>query len=422
MTAAAQGERYLSMDAVRGFAVLGILLMNIVGMGLPAFAYIDPTFYGGSTGPDLWTWAINFVFTDGKMRGLFTILFGASMVLIADRAEKGPIGPNQTHYRRMLWLFLFGMVHAYLLWWGDILVCYAVAGSVAFLFRKIGPRTLIGIGVVMLAGVVVKGLIETSQMATLRDAATAPGASAETLKAWAQASFLLGPPHEMANEQVAGFGGGLISALKARAQMAVLMQTVLLFPDSVVEAIGQMLIGMGLFRLGFFTLKWSTKSYLALIALGYLVAAPLTAWMAWKAYAGGFDKLLLHLMGVWSAVPRPFIAVAHASALLLFVRSGAMQWLVNRLAAAGRMALSNYLGTSIVAVLVFDGWAFGLYGQLHRWQLYLVVAGIWAAILAWSKPWMERFHYGPFEWVWRSLVQWKPQPFARGGPKLAPAE
>ena len=142
--------RYQSIDAVRGFAVLGILLMNIVGMGLPSFSYIDPTYAGGSHGADLWTWAINNVLTDGKMRGLFTILFGASTLLIAQRADGSKPGPLQTHYRRMFWLFVFGMVHAYLFWWGDILVCYALAGLFLFPFRKVDPKALIGLGAAIL--------------------------------------------------------------------------------------------------------------------------------------------------------------------------------------------------------------------------------------------------------------------------------
>ena len=152
MATAAAEERYLSIDAVRGFAVLGILLMNIVGMGLPAFAYIDPTYAGFSGPADVWTWAVNNVLTDGKMRALFTMLFGASTVLIAERAERGSLGPMQTHYRRMLWLFVFGMIHAYFLWWGDILTCYAIAGLFIFPFRKIDLRAQLGVGIVILAG------------------------------------------------------------------------------------------------------------------------------------------------------------------------------------------------------------------------------------------------------------------------------
>src|SRR5882757_7602211 len=174
---ATASDRYLSIDAVRGFAVLGILLMNIVGMGLPSFAYVDPTYAGGSTGADFWTWAVNNVLTDGKMRALFTMLFGASTVLIAERAEGGRPGPMQTHYRRMFWLFVFGMIHAYFLWWGDILVTYALAGPLIFPFRKLAPRTQIGVGVAILALLLAANLFEAHQLAAMQAAAAAPGAT-----------------------------------------------------------------------------------------------------------------------------------------------------------------------------------------------------------------------------------------------------
>ncbi|MGZ6016594.1 MAG: DUF418 domain-containing protein, partial [Phenylobacterium sp.] len=109
------------------------------------------------------------------------------------------------------------------------------------------------------------------------------------------------------------------------------------------------------------------------------------------------------------------------SVILMIVRSGAAQGVVNRLAAAGRMAFSNYLMTSIITTLLFDGFGFGLYGHLSRFGELSVVAGVWVFILAWSKPWLARFHYGPFEWLWRSLVRWKPQPFVRKGPETASA-
>ncbi|MCA6224246.1 MAG: DUF418 domain-containing protein, partial [Phenylobacterium sp.] len=124
------GERILSIDVVRGMAVLGILLMNIVAMGLPTYAYLNPVYGGGTTGADFWTWAVNNVLADGKMRALFTMLFGASMVLIASRAEAGSgLGPVQTHYRRLFWMFVIGMIHAYFFFLGDILVTYALAGA-----------------------------------------------------------------------------------------------------------------------------------------------------------------------------------------------------------------------------------------------------------------------------------------------------
>jgi uncharacterized protein len=406
-------QRHQSIDAVRGFAVLGILLMNIVGMGLPSFAYIDPTYYGGHEGANLWAWAINFVLADGKMRGLFTMLFGASMLLIADRAEGRRPGPAATHYRRMLWLFVIGMLHAYLLFFGDILVTYAIAGALVFFCRKWGPRTLIGFGAAILLALLAKGMVEAHHLGLLREAATAPGASAETVKAWQEASFYLSPPAEFGEAELRGYRGGFLDAVEVRAQMAVIMQTFYLLMEALPEAVGQMLVGMGLFKLGFFTLGWKTRSYAILIAVGWGIGVPLTAVLAWATVQSGFDPIHRQFWTILAALPRPFIALAHASALLLLVRSGALDWLVSRLAAAGRMAFTNYLGTSIITAILFCGFGFGLYGALERAELYWVVAGIWAVILLWSKPWLARFQYGPFEWIWRSLVMWKPQPFLK---------
>ncbi|THD80657.1 MAG: DUF418 domain-containing protein [Phenylobacterium sp.] len=411
--ATAADERHLSIDAVRGFAVLGILLMNIVGMGLPAFAYVDPTYAGLHGPPDLWTWAVNNVLTDGKMRALFTMLFGASTVLIADRAEGGRPGPIQTHYRRMAWLFAFGMVHAYFLWWGDILTCYAVAGLVIFPFRKLDVRAQIAVGVAILAALLAYNLSEASQLGALHAAATAPGAPTAAIKAWQDASLTVAPPKSLGLQQIAGFGGGFMDALRARTQMALIMQIGLMPTDSLPEAIGQMFLGMALFRLGFFTLGWSSRAYAAMIAVGYLLAVPATAWAAWMIWKSGFEPLPLHRWEVWQQVSRPLIALAHASVLLLVIRAGVARVVVNRLAAAGRMAFSNYLLTSVITTLVFCGFGFGLYGKLSRFELLWVVAGVWAFILIWSLPWLARFHYGPFEWAWRSLVRWRLQPFAR---------
>jgi uncharacterized protein len=177
---------------------------------------------------------------------------------------------------------------------------------------------------------------------------------------------------------------------------------------------------MALFRLGFFTLGWSTRTYALTVAFGYLVAVPFTAWLAYSIASSGFAPKTLHELEVWQQISRPFIALAHAAALLLIIRAGWVIWLTDRLAAAGRMAFSNYLMTSVITSLVFCGYGFGLYGTLSRSGQLWVVAGVWAFILLWSQPWLARFHYGPFEWIWRSLVQWKLQPFVKGA-KPAPA-
>ena len=418
--AAAEANRHVSIDAVRGFAVLGILLMNIVGMGLPSFAYLDPTYAGGSTGADFWTWAINNVLTDGKMRALFTMLFGASTVLIAERAEGGKPGPAETHYRRMGWLFVFGMLHAYFLWWGDILVTYAIAGLFIFPFRKLRPRLQVAIGLVVLTALLVANLIEARERTALHAAAVAPGASAAAIRQWQDVSIAIAPPHSLIGEETAAYRGGFMEALRARTRVASLVQTLLMPTSEIPEAIGQMFLGMALFRTGFFTLKWSTRAYLGMIAVGYLAAVPTTAWLAWRIQDSGFDPFVLNRLEAWQQVTRPLIGLAHAGVILLIVRGGSAPAVVNRLSAAGRMAFSNYLMTSIITTIVFCGFGFGLYGRLSRFGELAVVLGVWVFILVWSKPWLARFHYGPFEWAWRSLVRWKLQAFVRTAPVSAP--
>ena len=408
-----EGDRILSIDVVRGMAVLGILLMNIVAMGLPTYAYINPIYGGGTTGADFWTWAVNNVFADGKMRALFTMLFGASAMLIARRAESGTaLGPVQTHYRRLFWMFVIGMIHAYFFFLGDILVTYALAGALVFPLRRLEPRLLIGLGGALLAALFLWHWSEAGQMNALMAAAMAPGADETTRAAWAGASQTFVMPPGFDAQEIAGFGGGFGEALQARARIASLLQVLIPF-NAGPEAVGQMLIGMGLFRLGFFSLGWSTRAYLVMMVLGYAIAAPFAALQTWMIQASGFEPLRSHELMVWQSITRPFIALAHASALLLIIRAGLFRNLVSRLEAAGRMAFTNYLMTSVITSLVFCGYGLGLYGHLSRFELLGVVAGVWALILLWSRPWLAHFRYGPLEWIWRSLVQWKRQPFRK---------
>ena len=135
--------RHITLDALRGFAVMGILAMNIAAFNMPFMAYLSPAIYGGDSGADLVSWFVSYIVFDGKMRGLFSLLFGASMLLVAERAEAKGESANRVHYMRMFWLALFGLAHFFFIWFGDILFLYASVGSIAFLFRKWQPGRLI---------------------------------------------------------------------------------------------------------------------------------------------------------------------------------------------------------------------------------------------------------------------------------------
>lgn len=406
--------RIATIDAVRGFAVCGILLMNIVSMGMPGYAYIDPNYWGRPDKADFAVWAINYVLADGKMRALFTMLFGASMLLILERAAGQPDGkrPIEIHYRRLFWLFLFGMIHAWFFWYGDILTSYAIAGAIAYPIWRWRTRWLAVFAAVMLLAQAGLNLGHYGQLNATRSAAEAPGATPKQKAAWTELLRKSVPDQAAAQAEFRGYRGGFIDALNARVPLATLFQTTFLWLG-IPELLGFIALGMVLFRTGFFAGRWQRRGYLGVIALGYLIAVPLMLPIAHHLMAARWDPVLLPITDTLGLALRPFIALAHASVVILLVRSGHLRWLASRLEAAGRMAFSNYLGTTLVTTTIFYGYGLGLFGTLSRAELYIVVAFVWLLILGWSKPWLARFDYGPLEWLWRRLARGEPVPIRR---------
>jgi len=404
--------RLRTLDAVRGFAVMGILLLNINGFAMPDYAEVDPSFYGGATGANWWTWAMAYAVGDGKLRGLFTMMFGASTVLIAERALAGGQSPARVHYARMATLFVFGMAHAYLIWAGDILVLYALTGTVAFVGWRAKPRLLLVVGIALLGFKAADGLTAWHHLDSGRVAAMHGRGDAQAIEDWRAFERLAAPPPDAAAQEIAAYRGSYAEALRSRTQTAIFFQTVI-NRIAFVDTLALMLIGMALFRWGFFSGAWSRRAYrIAAASVPVLWAAyiPLIGWLS----AARWSPLTMTATeAVQLSLLRPFLSLGYAALVILFVQSGRAGWLADRFAATGRMAFSNYLGTSIVLTLFFNGYGLGWYGYLQRWQCLIVVAAMWVLMLAWSKPWLDRFAYGPFEWLWRSAARGRLQPFRR---------
>lgn len=411
MTGPNGGGRIVTIDAIRGFAVCGILVMNIVSMGMPVYAYVDPHYYGGAGGFDWFAWAAAYVLVDGKLRALFTMLFGASLLLITDAAEDRTPGPAHTHYARMFWLFVFGMLHAWLVWYGDILVDYAIAGTIAFFARK-WERSALGFAAFCLIGFsVAHSLVEYHDTQLLETVATAPHPPAEAVKVWHQVQAQTLPLPEVVAHEVNAYRGGFAEIFAQRAATTRDYQTVYL-PIGMPETLGFVLLGMLLYRLRFWSGGWSKRAYLRTVMAG-AVTIPLYLPLVAAIEAHHFDPAWLPLADALTLLMRPFLAVAYAAAIVLAVQTGRLRWLTVRLAAAGRMAFSNYLGTSLIMTTIFYGYGLGWFGTLHRAQLYWLVAGQWLLILVWSPLWLRHFRYGPLEWAWRSLARGRPVSFRR---------
>lgn len=409
---APSGDRIATLDVVRGVAVMGILIMNIAGFGMPEAAYVNPRAYGGDTGVDLGVYLFNFVLFDGKMRGLFSFLFGASTLLVIERAQARGASAARIHYARMAWLLVFGLIHLYLLWWGDILQHYALIGLILFFFRNWRPRALVITGVILLS-------LQTLLMAGLPFAVAMTEAEANKPKATAKAierrqdmenTFGKPSPKKIA-EELADYRGSYADTVAKRAEeSAAPVFGTLVFVG--METLAYMLFGMALLKTGMLRGEWPVERYRRWLLIGFGIGIPAYVALAWYLVSAGFSAFATTLCVVALSTPfRPLMIMGWASLIALLARHGGA--LVDRVAAAGRMAFTNYLMTTIICTTLFYGYGFGLFGYLSRAQLYIVVFAVWALILLWSKPWLERFRYGPFEWVWRSLARGQFQPMTR---------
>jgi len=407
--------RIATLDIVRGVAVMGILAMNIVGFAMPFQAYMNPVALGPIGEADLASWVVSFIFVDGKMRGLFSFLFGASMLLVIEQSKAKGEASDIVHYRRMAWLLFFGLVHLYLIWFGDILVGYALIGMIAFLFRNLSQRALIGwaVGLLVLQLLIFAGLAGLS--AALQESAAAPGAEPALVAEWQGLERQFGAMSAQAKAQEfalyrGGYGGILADRVADQALAPV--KGLALFGW---ETLAYFLLGMAALRSGFLAGRWSPERYRTTALLGFGIGIPAYALLAWLLVRDGFSVPAVFALSMAATVPfRPLMVVATASLIILATRNGGA--LVERIAAAGRVAFTNYLGTSLLMTTFFYGYGGGLFGDLGRAQLWLVVLAMWGLMLFWSKPWLDRFLYGPLEWLWRSLARGSAQPLRRPGP------
>lgn len=388
--------RHLSLDVVRGVAVMGILVANLPGFALPQAAYFSPLAWGGTTPADIAVWLATFVLVEGKMRGLFSFLFGASMLLVIDRAGDDAAG---VHLRRMAALFAIGCAHLYLVWGSDILAHYALIGAFAFVFARLpAPALLIG-GLVLLGMQTVEGVLETRAL------------WANTAQAWAPYAWSIGvPPAAELRAEIAAYRGDWWTQVDWRhARLA--SPVVAVFANGV-ETLSAMLLGMAAYRSGFLTAGWDRARYWRWATLCLSIALPGYLLLGLLTITHGFDRrwVFLGSLGV-SAPLRTLGFVGYAALLILLLRPGG-RW-TGQVAAVGRTAVTNYLATSLVMTFVFYGWGLGQFGRWSRAELYWLVPPAWAAMLAWSAPWLARYRHGPVEWAWRSLARLELQPFRR---------
>jgi uncharacterized protein len=395
-------DRIDSLDTLRGFALLGILAMNIQMFSMPDAAYFFPTVFGDLSGLNGLVWYLTELLASSKFITIFSLLFGAGIVLMNDRARARGRSFAGLHYRRMFWLLVIGLIHAYLLWPGDILVSYALCGLFIYLFRNVRPGRLVVAGLIF--------LIIGSSFSCLT------GWSSQTWPEEVVTEFEEGffPPPEEITEEIEHMRGGFSDQMKVRFPSAVEMQ-VTVFPFYMLwRGAGSMLLGMALFKWGVFAARARRKTYVTFIILGLLLGIPLTGLGIIRSSAIDWDPIpTFFILGNYNYVGSFFTALGWIGLIMLICQAGTLPGLRRRLAAVGQMALTNYLMHTVLCSFIFYGYGFALFGSVSRVEQTGITMGIWALQLWLSPVWLNRFRFGPMEWLWRSLSYMKKQPFRR---------
>jgi uncharacterized protein len=389
------GGRIASLDVLRGFALLGILVMNIQLFAMPIAGYGNPTAFGDLSGINLGVWTFAHVFFSQKFLTLFSLLFGAGVCLFAERIEARGGRPAKWHYRRMAWLLVFGLAHAYLLWVGDILAPYAICGCLVYLLRRRRPWTLVAVGC---GSLLVTSLFVVLIGAVLQISGVPAEVNAEVQQEWA-------PDASELDAEIAAYRGGWSEQQPLRTEQAFAIHLGTLPFFVVWFCGGLMLIGMALYKWGVLSAAQDDRFYARLAATGLLAGLPLVAFGAWWNFAGGWtwqrSMFFGTLFNSWGCIP---IALGYLGLVMLAVRRGFLPALQARLAAVGRMAFTNYLLQTVLCTTLFYGHGLGLFASAERYQQLLIVFAVWALQLWLSPIWMRRYAYGPLESLWRTLT------------------
>lgn len=384
--------RYHSLDLIRGVAVLAILIVNIWAFAMPLAAYANPPVWGDLTGANKTAWLLSYVLVQEKFITIFSIMFGAGVALFAEHAESKGQPAASLHYRRMATLLLFGLIHAYGIWSGDVLVAYAILGMIVYWFLPLRSR-----GILISASV----LVAISLLLILLFGFSMQKMPAEDL---AEMRNFWSPSQEAITQELAGLRADYLSQIPVRAKNTFELQT-MVFSFYSFRLLAHMLIGVWLYRSGFLTGRLNDSAYFGVMLAGFGIGLPM-------AYTGA-NQLLVHdfafdyAMGtgqLWNNIGSLLMAFGYMSLFLLWHRRGGLNAVRRALENAGRMAFTIYLSSSIICSLIFYGHGLGLMGQMERWQQLVLALTICLLLTVFAAFWLQHYKQGPLEALWRRLT------------------
>ncbi|AIX73147.1 DUF418 domain-containing protein YeiB [Mixta calida] len=382
-------QRNITLDFIRGLAILGILLLNISGFGLPSAAYLNPAWNGVPSFSDALSWALLDLLAQSKFLTLFALLFGAGLQMLLPRGKRWL-------QARLSWLVIIGFLHAIFLWEGDILLAYGIIGLIAWRMIRDVPSTrslfntgvmlyLVGVGVLLLFGLISDPAPSRSWL---------PGAA------------------DIQYETFWKLSGGTLAIENRLDHLSSMLLA--LGAQYGWQLAGLMLMGGALMRNGWLQGAFSRRHYrrtaMILLPLGWLIQLPGTL-LQWHL------DWAFHWSAFYLQAPRdlaaPLTSLGYAALCFGFWPQLGRLKITHAVCCVGRMALTNYLLQSLICTTLF--YRFGLFLHFDRVHLLLLVPLVWLANLLLSTLWLRRFRQGPLEWLWRRLTAFAAQaPMRRG--------
>ena len=402
-------KRIGAIDTLRGFALLGILLMNVMSFSMPGAAYSNPAAFGGDDWLNRAVYGVVHLVADQKFMGLFSLLFGASVMLHIQSREKKGQKTAWFHYVRNFWLLIIGTAHAVFIWDGDILTVYALSSFVLYLLRGLSPKWQLVLGLLIFFS---PAVVYVGSSVVVAEASPAELAALEA--EWQ-------PGETAVSEEIAFYQGDYWSQVISRfgeesdsGGEAVDLYYLSFLVDFFARALGMMLIGMASYSWGIVAAKRSDAFYRRLVVVGCGGGRPLAGVGLWLNQAMGWSATYSPFVGrIPNLLATPLVVFGYVGLIMLWSRTPLWAGLQARLAATGRMALTNYIGQSLLGTFVFYGFGLGLFGSVNRIGQLGVVLLIWLLQLWLSPIWLRHFRYGPLEWAWRSLSHFRLQPLRR---------
>jgi len=419
------------VDIIRGVALLGILVINIPYFSLPT-GY-SQEFRNDPSTMNFWALMFNGVFFEGKMRALFSAIFGAGIILFTINKERTGKSATKLFYIRMAWLAAFGLIHAHLLLWpGDILYFYGLIGMLAFLFRKMKPVYLMmGVPVVIVVGFVAGSIysnhyrqirLSYNEAITVKETGdTLSEKQQNAIVAWKRVEREMMPNEKNIAERTDAMKGSYADVAGWVRKRAFESQTKY-FVFSIWDMLALMMLGIALYKIGFFTGQWSRKQYIQTLLIGYGFGIPMVVFSRIyymihmpdiPATIAFFEANAIDWVALLYDFQRILIMMAHVSLLILIYKVGYLRWLMNALKAVGQMAFTNYVMHTVFCTLFFYGYGLNYFAELEYFQVYFVLTVIWLIQLIVSPLWLKYFLFGPLEWAWRCLTYRKVFAFRR---------